>query len=203
MRTNRNLRKALVHCGLAVVLLLGAGAANALVILDPALSTRAIGITNLDVSGTLYNVSFVGVTDAASEYGDPGVFDFTTSVLAQTAVNAASAALNLATMVEVVGPLGGNTNAFNKEFAVAWNQTTGNPVLAQIFKSDSIGGGGSTWSAAVAANSPYVGVGPSDGGIWARFTPVPEPGTALLMGLGFAGLGVFGRSRREGSGETA
>jgi hypothetical protein len=33
---------------------------------------------------------------------------------------------------------------------------------------------------------------------WAEFT-VPEPGTALLMGLGFLGLGVVGKSRREES----
>jgi hypothetical protein len=38
---------------------------------------------------------------------------------------------------------------------------------------------------------------------FARVTPVPEPGTALLMGLGLAGLGVVGRSRRDDSERTA
>jgi hypothetical protein len=35
-----------------------------------------------------------------------------------------------------------------------------------------------------------------------NLTFVPEPGTALLMGLGLAGLGVFGRSRRDDSETT-
>jgi hypothetical protein len=176
----------------ALVFVLGAGAANALVMRDPGDFNRATGISNLDVNGTLYDVAFVGPGDAASEYGGPpGVFDFTTSILAQAAVDAASAELNLAGMVDIVGPAGGGTTPLNQEFSVAWNQTTGNPVFAQIWKSDSIGGGGSTWSVAVAENSPYV-----DGGVWARFSAVPEPGTALLMGLGLAGLGVVGRQRR-------
>jgi hypothetical protein len=47
-----------------------------------------------------------------------------------------------------------------------------------------------TWSDLLQATKPTVGV-------------VPEPGTALLMGLGLAGLGVFGRSRRDDSETTA
>jgi hypothetical protein len=40
----------------------------------------------------------------------------------------------------------------------------------------------------------------TNGRTYAKFTSVvPEPGTALLMGLGLAGLGVAGRSRREES----
>jgi hypothetical protein len=35
------------------------------------------------------------------------------------------------------------------------------------------------------------------------FTPVPEPGTALLMGLGLLSLGVVGKARREESKATA
>ena len=32
--------------------------------------------------------------------------------------------------------------------------------------------------------------------IYADFSVIPEPGTALLLGLGLAGLGIVGRSRR-------
>jgi hypothetical protein len=36
-----------------------------------------------------------------------------------------------------------------------------------------------------------------------NFTPVPEPGTALLMGLGLVGIGAAGRTRRKESNATA
>ncbi len=38
---------------------------------------------------------------------------------------------------------------------------------------------------------------------FARVAPVPEPGTAALLGLGLAGFGVVGRSRRQESEGTA
>jgi hypothetical protein len=45
-------------------------------------------------------------------------------------------------------------------------------------------------------------LGPTNVNTFARVTPVPEPGTALMLGLGLAGLGLVGRSRREESERT-
>ena len=50
---------------------------------------------------------------------------------------------------------------------------------------------------------PNLSVGNLSASSFAVFTVVPEPGTALLFGLGLAGFGVIGRSRREESKATA
>jgi hypothetical protein len=51
-------------------------------------------------------------------------------------------------------------------------------------------------------NGPPVDIAGFSDQIFASFTVVPEPGTALLMGLGLAGLGSVGRSRRQESKAT-
>ena len=83
-------------------LLLGASAALAepIVILD---GNSATHIQNLDVGGTLYNVTFLR-TSADNLYGDPPVFDFSDDVSAREAKNAVNLALNTDNRATRVGP---------------------------------------------------------------------------------------------------
>jgi len=197
MRTSSKLRTALANGLVALVLLLGAGAAQAFVIRDPDNNTRATGISNLDISGTPFNVAFSEPLEAASFYDvPPGTFDFTTPEAAEAAVAAAVAELNLAGMVDTVGHEGGADFPSNHVFSVAWSSEGEFPgIIVNIFGATSLDTMVPfTWveegsSQALAA----------DPRVWASFTVVPEPGTALLMGLGLAGLGVVGRLRRAGA----
>jgi len=179
----------------ALVLLLGAGAAQAFVIREPGNESRANGILNLDVGGTLYNVAFSIPEEAAPFYGvPPGTFDFITAEAAEAAVAAAVAELNLAGGIDTVAaegyPGGGPVTT---EFYVAWSSEGESPPIrvnrfgGSTFESTTWSNLGPDWTTAV------------DLAVWARFTVVPEPGTALLMGLGLAGLGVVGRLRRAGA----
>jgi hypothetical protein len=86
----------LAACVVTMGLLLGTSAAQAAtVFFDPSDPERAIGINNLDVGGTLYNVAFISQTTAQSLYGDvPGVFDFPDSASASAAVDAVNVELN-------------------------------------------------------------------------------------------------------------
>jgi hypothetical protein len=69
---------------------------GATVIFDPEDSTQAIGIKNLDIGGTLYNVAFTASGTTAAQVYDtyPGTFDFVTNSTAADAANAVNAALN-------------------------------------------------------------------------------------------------------------
>ena len=79
-------------------LLLGASSVQAEeVIFDSGSSRRAIGITDLSVNGTLYDVRFFSQTTAQEVYGPvPGVFDFDGIDAASVATDAVNAALNAA-----------------------------------------------------------------------------------------------------------
>jgi hypothetical protein len=82
----------------AMGLLLGTSAAQAAnVNFDPNDSTKATGIENLDIGGTLYNVAFTAMQTAAAEvYGPfPGTFDFDTNQTAADAAHAVNNALNI------------------------------------------------------------------------------------------------------------
>jgi len=202
--------------GLAVLaLVLGAGGAQAAtVVVDPSDSTKAIGIRNLEIGGggitgsSLFNVDFTDQQSAAATYGPfPGdlflflPLDGKAEAIADT-MDLINFELNLEGGILGVGadaPLSGSFNNYfigyqtengvgpfaGVEVITAWD--SGLPVdgLWNKNKSSTFGYNADTSTA------------------WAVITPVPEPGTALLMGLGLTGLAVAGRPRRDESKATA
>jgi len=91
----------------------------------------------------------------------------------------------------VAGPpfIGLTTNNF---FLVGFDQSGGDTQAVQSFYAVD------TW-----INSGTTGLNEDADANYASFSAIPEPGTALLMGLGLAGLGAVGRSRREETRRTA
>jgi hypothetical protein len=86
---------------IAMSLLLGANVASAATVTFGSLEGKAIGITDLDIDGTLYDVLFDESAPAVSVYGPfPGTFPFTGNE-AQVAVIAVAAALTTAEALTV------------------------------------------------------------------------------------------------------
>ena len=90
---------------LAIALLLGAGAAQAATVKFENGTSKAIGIQNLDIDGTVYNVDFTSTgTVAAQVYGIfLGKFDFSLATTAAAAVDAVNSELNKADAAESQG----------------------------------------------------------------------------------------------------
>jgi len=98
---------------LAVTLLLAGGAAQAVEVIRD--GTNALGIVDLNVNGTSYNVTFV-LESAAELHGSyPGVFRFDTKVEAGDAVFAVNVVLNEENITEV-GPVGSGSPLFKLAF---------------------------------------------------------------------------------------
>ena len=93
-----NTLSTLAASAVAIGLLLVTSLAQAgTVVFDPTDPTKATGITDLDIGGTIYNVDFISLTTAVSLYGEaPGVYDFSDNPTAAAAVDAVNAALNAA-----------------------------------------------------------------------------------------------------------
>jgi hypothetical protein len=140
--------------------------------------TNATAILDLDFGGNLYDVTFIEDT-AFNVYGDPLDPDFVSIDVVAAAVDRVNEELNLEPGVSTVGPSADN------EFDIAY-------VLGPDYISAE-GRFTEGWFPGDASD-PLTGVTIRT---WAKFTVVPEPGTALLMGLGLAGLGAAGRPRRQ------
>jgi hypothetical protein len=190
MKNGRTFGMTLATGVIAMVLLLGPGAAQAAMLrLDPDDDTIAIGIDNLDVDGTFYNVTFPFGT-ANDLYGDPVAdFDFTTEATASAAVDAVRAELNgNSAVTRVKDPDLGDTNNF---FLVGFEEVIDQfedertHSIQSFYETD-------TW-----INDGFLNEPSGQGGdeTYAVFTVVPEPCTALLLSLG--GLGLFRRKKNS------
>ena len=140
-------------------LLLGTSAAQAAeVTFGTVITDKAIGITNLDIGGTFYNVLFDEQTPAVGVYGAlPGDFDFTTDVSAEAAANAVNAALNGAN-AQLVGEDTPLDNPLSLSFNVGYGSAVTPPLLLlrSFGKADSLEGDGATHPDQVQINSSIM-----------------------------------------------
>ncbi len=207
-----SLRMVLTKVMVALVFLLGPGAAQAVAIVqfdDSSDPTKATGILNLDVPGfgMPFNVAFDQQAFASEIYGpsqaspdDPDPLPpFFTAMFASEAADAANAALNAAGAL-TIGEVGSQQGSPSHN--IGWIAFILDPPILDPVDGIAVirsAVGGADWGNLGENFLLYNG----DERAWAVFTVVPEPGTALMLGLGLAGLGVVGRSRREESKATA
>jgi hypothetical protein len=182
MNRNRSSRRPLLTHQILFTLLLfcAAGSAHAATVITDTGGTNATAILDLDFLGNLYDVTFIDDT-AFNVYGDPLDLDFPLTDVARLARDSVNEALNLEPAVSTVGP-----SAIN-DFDIG----TG------TFDFFSVGGRFDDPTSDWVVGSDDTTVSGNSRRTWAKFTVVPEPGTALLMGLGLAGLGAAGRLRRQ------
>jgi hypothetical protein len=191
MRTRNMIRRNFV---VVLALLLGAGAAQATeVIRDGNQSTRAIGIMDLDIGGTLYEVDFIFPQDPEIVYGDlPGEFDFNTNESALAATDAVTAALNTEGGVFYVGSQGGFNGPAATHYSVAYASETFTDGREADVHSWRVSFEDGTWLPGVDTISDWEG----DERTWAIFTVVPEPQGVLLNGAALLVLAGLAKWRR-------
>jgi hypothetical protein len=175
-----------------VCLLLGASVQAQTVIFDPGDPTKAIGIENLEIGGVLFNVEFTGLQSAAATYGAfPGVFNpaFDLEDEAALAMDAVDNALTAEG-----GVLGVGAEALDDGslfYYIGFGSEVEVPFPPQVFVWFSARQGvSSDWE----RQSPALPFSYNDDDfVWADFTVVPEPCTAMLLSLG--GLALFRRKK--------
>jgi hypothetical protein len=166
------------------LLLLGPGMAGAATVLTTGPDNDiAIGILDLDVGGTLYNVDFLADTTADDLYGSPPrSYDFDNETAASAALDAVIAALNAHTPEEItdVGADG------NVRFYIGYEDTFLDTLLftveSQYLNSD--------WQ-----NNGRFEMTNTFRRVYADFSPIPVPAAVWLFGSGL--LGLIGVARRR------
>jgi hypothetical protein len=159
-------------------LMLGTAQA-ATVVFDSIIPDRAIGITDLDIDSTPYNVIFISGQSPENVYGDlPGEFDFNTKESAKAATNAVADALNTVGGVLYVGSEGGNNNTGATFYSVGYESFIAGP--ADSTRQWRATGQDGTWLTNVDTTSLYGG----DPRTWAIFTATdpPEPVDEVTIG---------------------
>jgi hypothetical protein len=177
---------------IAACLMLGASAAQSAteVILDTDSRFKAIGITDLDIGGTLYNVTFASDSLAVRVYGEfPGTFTFTTEEDAQAAVDAIVAALNDSVAQLVGDETTLDVDPLARSFNVGYDSADiFGAKVALIVAGDYVS---DTWSDAGADSLGYN----IDQRTYAVLQPVPIPAAAWLFGSALIGLAGIARKR--------
>jgi hypothetical protein len=166
-------------------LLLGTSVAQeAEVIFDPNESDRAIGITNLVVDGTPYNVTFTTFTAAAAVYGEfPGVFDFITIDSAAAALDAVNAEL----IEEGADGVGADASEFDGFYRIGFASELEGEIQSVKFWEGTNNTG--SW---VSAPDPDIDAYNLGERVWADFTVASEADPVAIGGsvTGLKGSGL-------------
>ncbi len=176
----------------AMSLLLGANVASAATVdFGSLVEGKAIGITELDIGGTLYDVLFDESATALSVYGAfPGTFPFTPNE-AFVAAEAVVAALNTAEALLVGEDTSEDDPLLNSKFNIGYDSDDTLIQLVLVWEGNF---NGADWTVPRTDNESWA----TEVRTYATFTPaavVPVPAAVWLFGSGL--LGLIGIARRK------
>lgn len=186
----------LVGVGSALIMAGSAGAATLNVV-----GGQLLGASGIDVSGVLYDVEFLDGTCISLFDGCDSLADFTFTT-ATAALSAATALLDQVFLDGLSGNFDSDPTLTNgcTSFSLCQAVTPhgflfDRPASARARNGIGVGNNNAV-SNVVELESTFSSADvPSL--VWAVWTPIPEPGTAVLMGLGLLGLGVRPSRRRR------